>query len=98
MGLRYHQSCINTIRRDFPYAFLDLSGVNFEAMYGAYIISYGVFDPVDSFEESEGDGDEDFGLKVNLGMTKSDHDIGRWSCYFFLCFILFYALVMLIII
>lgn len=66
MGLRYCRSCINIIRLDFPNALLDLSGLNFDAMFVANTVSYGVPDLVDSLEEFDRDNDEDFSLKVNL--------------------------------
>lgn len=46
-SIKHSHSCINTIRHDFPNVLLDLSGLNFEAKYGANIVPSDVSDPTD---------------------------------------------------
>lgn len=51
-SLRYRLSCIITIRRDFPEALSDLSGVDFNTLYGAIKVLHDVSNPPETDDEA----------------------------------------------
>lgn len=67
-GFKHRRSCINTIRRDFPNILLDLSGVNFEAMYGADIVPSYVLDLTDLPPDKDISGEEKVTFKEKDNM------------------------------